>query len=174
MARWEFERRKRGHCRGQSIIEVSLLAPWIFLLFIALFDFGVYAYSALATANAARAAALATARDEGTANSQLRACDVAKEEMKRMWNAGPFLDPADSARTNPAFTCNVSPLQVQAVRIDALDNSDACATRVSVTYTSPPLFPLPFMMGQFTLTRIAEMRVYGPSAGASICAGAGT
>lgn len=166
MARWEFECGKRGHRRGQSIIEVSLLAPWIFLLFIALFDFGVYAYSALATANAARAAALATAREEGSANSQVRACDVAKEEMKRMWNAGPMLD--------PLFTCSTAPLQVQAALIDALDDSDACATRVSVTYTSPPLFPLPFMMGQFTLTRVAEMRVYGPSAGTSICAGAGT
>ncbi len=166
MRRCDFGRRAPAQRRGQSVVEVALMSPWIFLLFIALFDFGVYAYSAMATANAARSAALATARDEGSAADQLRACDVAKEEMKRMWNAGPMLD--------PLFTCSTAPLVVQAERIGALDNTSVCATRVSVTYTSPPLFPLPFMPGQFTLTRIAEMRVYGPTAGTSLCAGTGT
>ncbi len=40
--------------RGGSLVEVALLAPWIFFLFVGIFDFGFYAYAAICTQNAAR------------------------------------------------------------------------------------------------------------------------
>ena len=54
-------RRNKGQS-GSSIIEVALLSPWIFFLFVGIFDFGFYAYAAICTQNAARAVALAAAQ----------------------------------------------------------------------------------------------------------------
>ncbi|HEY3376701.1 MAG TPA: TadE family protein, partial [Armatimonadota bacterium] len=48
--------------RGQAMVEVTLMAPWIVFLFIGIFDFGFYAYAAICTQNAARAVALASAQ----------------------------------------------------------------------------------------------------------------
>ena len=44
---------------GQAAVEVALMAPWIFFLFIGIFDLGFYCYSAVCTENAARAVAIA-------------------------------------------------------------------------------------------------------------------
>ena len=51
--------------RGGSIVEVALLAPWIFFLFVGIFDLGFYAYGIICTQNAARAAATQTASSVG-------------------------------------------------------------------------------------------------------------
>src|SRR6476646_3701085 len=51
----------RRDCRsGHAVVETALMAPWLFLFFIAIFDFGFYAYAGIVTANAARVAALHT------------------------------------------------------------------------------------------------------------------
>jgi len=33
------------------------------------------------------------------------------------------------------------------------------ATQVSVTYTSVPLFPIPGLTGQYSLTRVVQLRI---------------
>ena len=136
--------------RGQSAIEVALMSPWIFLLFIALFDFGFYAYAAIATQNAARAAALAAASTPTSAADQAAACSQVKQEMRMLANV---------AALSGTFACGVLPLTVTATAFN--DAEAKAASRVTVTYQTAQLFPLPFLTGRLTLTRIAEMRVYG-------------
>jgi Flp pilus assembly protein TadG len=140
--------------RGHAVVEIALMAPWIFLLFIAIFNFGFYAYAAIATANAARIAALATAKDAVSAIDQPTACTNALEEMRMLPNI---------AALPPTYPCNALPLVVTVTNPapPALDDPAQIATRVAVTYQTVQLFPLPYMMGRMTLTRVAEMKVYG-------------
>ncbi len=135
---------------GQAVIEVALMSPWIFLLFIAIFDFGFYTYAAITTQNAARVAALATTDRAGNAGVQLLACQFALEEMRMLPNL---------ASLPSSYGCAALPLTVTATPFT--DTEGKPASRVSVTYQTVQLFPLPFMMGRFTLTRTVEMRVFG-------------
>ena len=135
--------------RGHAVIEVALMSPWILLLFIAIFNFGFYSYAAIATQNAARIAVLATAAVGGNAGSQSTACQHAVTEMSMLPNI------ASIASTH---TCTSLPLIVTATPFN--DAEGMPASRVAVTYQSVQLFPLPYMMGRMTLTRVAEMRVY--------------
>jgi hypothetical protein len=141
--------KESGHAalkeNGHAAIEVALLAPWIVLLFIAIFNFGFYAYAAICTQNAARVAALATASAPETAASQSVACSQALEEMRMLPNV---------AGLAPSYGCGALPLRVNVV-------GSANASRVEVTYQTVQLFPLPFLMGRMTLTRIANVRVFG-------------
>ena len=49
-------RKKRNGESGSAMVEVALLAPWIFFLFVGVFDMGFYSYMAICVENAARAA----------------------------------------------------------------------------------------------------------------------
>jgi uncharacterized iron-regulated membrane protein len=136
-------RRRRGH----AAIEVSLLAPWILLLFAGLFDFGVYTTSLITVENAARAAALTTSQseDSATIDAAAVACGVVRRHSKALSNA--------SNLTN----CDSLPLRVATTSF--FDSENFRVTRVSVTYQTPQLFALPYMSGRLTMTRQAEMRV---------------
>jgi Flp pilus assembly protein TadG len=136
--------------RGNSLVEVALMAPWIFFLFVLIVDFGFYAYAAICTENAARVAVLATAASDAASNQQTYACIYVKNEMRHLPNYTQF----------PA-TCNALPLQVTVTRVAAADDAAQWASRVSVRYQSIPMIPIPGMMGQLTIRRTAEMRVYG-------------
>ena len=56
------ERNKNTRERGHAVVEIALMAPRIFFLFVGIYDVGVYSYAAICTQNAARAAALAAAQ----------------------------------------------------------------------------------------------------------------
>jgi Flp pilus assembly protein TadG len=137
--------RRRGN-EGHSVIEIALMAPWIFLAFVALFDFGIYAYAGMATANAARAAAVRTAAAPADVADQALACVQARRELRMMWNVSQTTD------------CTALPLIVTAAGGTGPDGRPT--SRVTVTYQTPQLFPLPYMMGRMTLRRVSEMRVY--------------
>ncbi len=134
-------RRRRGH----AAVEVSLLAPWILLLFAGLFDFGVYTTSLITVENAARAAALVASQSEEAANDSDLACRVVRSHARAL------------ADTKNLTQCGSLPLTVVATKFK--DAEDFWVTRVSVTYQTPRLFALPFMTGRLTMTRQAEMRV---------------
>ena len=136
--------RNRGR-RGHAAVEVSLLAPWVFLLFAGLFDFGVYATSLITVENATRAAALVTSQSVDAAGDPGVACLVVLEHAKALSNA------------KNLTTCDSLPLIVTATSFD--DSELFPVTRVSVTYQTPQLFALPYMTGRLTMTRQAEMRV---------------
>lgn len=131
--------------RGHAAVEVSLLAPWILLLFAGLFDFGVYATSLITVENATRAAALHTSQSTDAASDSDLACRVVLAHAKALANA------------KNLTSCNSLPLTVAAITFDDTENFPV--TRVSVTYQTPQLFTLPYMTGRLTMTRRAEMRV---------------
>lgn len=145
----EVRRKSRNRERGQSIIETALMAPWIFVLFMGIVDFGFYAYAMVATENAARVAALYTAQGTGSSADQPGACAHAKNELRMLPNFASF----------PAI-CNGAPLTVAAAQVLPADSPDGeLGTRVTVTYQSIPLFPIPGLTGRLNVTRIVEMRV---------------
>lgn len=143
-------RRNSGH----AVIETALVAPWIFLLFIAIFDFGFYAYAGIATANAARVAALYTSSSVGAATDTAGACQYALEELRSLPNVG-----------TAVTTCGALPVQVFACSSAGAcgftcSAAEGAATTacVKVTYQTVPLFPIPGLTGRLTVNRIAEMR----------------
>ena len=142
--------RRRGNS-GHAAVEIALMAPWIFFLFVGVLDFGFYAYSAISTQNAARAAALYTSSSDsvsthiGDVNSG--ACSYVLAELKRLPNV------------KNITTCASLPVLVTAQKINpGVDG--APASRVSVTYRTPSMIPIPGIMAmQFVLTRAVEMRI---------------
>ncbi len=148
--------------RGHAVVEVALMAPWVFLLLIAVFNFGFYAYAAISTANAARVGALYAASSRGSSTDLVITCNQAVDELRSLPNVGAGVIPAATAPT-----CTAGPVTV---RLDALSGNQ-CAdydptaaaptecVRVSVTYQTVQLFPLPWMMGRMNLTRIVEARM---------------
>ena len=172
-------RRKRGE-RGGAIVEVALMAPWIFFLFVGVFDFGFYAYGIICTQNAARAAATQTAMSAGSQSDTI-ACDAAWNEMRGLPNVALISKNcgalpvkvtrktlcSDSTKVRPSTivcdTTDVSGKQ-NAICADCGAITDptlrAASSQVAVQYQSIPLVPIPgILTGQTTITRIAEMRI---------------
>ena len=159
---------------GNSIVEVALLAPWIFFLFVGVFDFGFYAYGIICTQNAARAAATQTASSVGVQSNSI-ACDAAWNELKGLPNiAGTTEDCTklpvivtqrtlcDSTKVQPstlAPSC-VSGSSCADCGSTADPNNHSASSQVSVQYQSIPLIPIPgILTGQTIITRIMEMRI---------------
>jgi Flp pilus assembly protein TadG len=136
---------------GHAIVEVALMSPWIFLLFIGVFDFGFYAYGAICTQNAARVAALKLSASQSTAGSQATACTYVLQEMSMMPNmAG-------------VTSCSAAPLTVTvttyvAGTAAACVEFQECESRVVVQYQTIPLLPIPGFYLAPTIQR--TVRVY--------------
>jgi Flp pilus assembly protein TadG len=124
--------------RGNAVIEVALMAPWIFFLFVGVLDFGFYAYAFISTENAARAAVLLTSKSRVAATDQADACAIVLSEMK--WAA---------YGRNVSTTCTAAPLVVNATLLPngGLDNTDAA--QVEVQYTTIPMIPIPGALASF-------------------------
>ncbi len=150
-------KRKRNHWqRGNAAIEVALISPWIFLLFIGIFDFGFYSYAAICTANAARVAALYTSAGASSAADSGQACLLAIEEMRQLPNIKTAV--GCPAACDPGSPCIAGPMTVTAVSVDpGVDGSPA--SQVTVQYQTVQLFPIPGLAGQMTLKRVVQMRV---------------
>src|ERR1700674_2519077 len=93
------KRNKNTRERGHAVVEIALMAPWIFFLFVGVFDVGFFSYAAICTQNAARQAAVRTAADEFSQSNAL-ACAAALGEMNRLPNV-PSLG-----------SCSATPLKV--------------------------------------------------------------
>lgn len=129
--------------RGSAMLELVLIGPWIFFLFIGVLDWGFYSYSLICLQSAARTAALYTSTNTGTIDDSGTACLLVLAEMKSLPNVG------NSCATNPLVT---------ATAITGPDNG--AATSVAVTYTSISLIPIPgILRQQFTITRVVKMRL---------------
>lgn len=159
--------------RGSAIVEAALLMPWLAFLFIGTLDFGFYAYAAICTQNAARAAALQT--DGAGSQTNALACSAALGEL----NGLPNMVNVTTCVTSRSAITNADPVAVCAVTLTASGSSNsACSTtaacadcndasattpssaQVVVTYQTPPLLPIPGVLtGRLTLTRVAEARV---------------
>ncbi len=136
----------RNHrIRGGSVIEVTLLAPWIFFLFMGVFDLGFYSYALISTQNAARVAAAYTSKSSLTADDSAAACQYALLELHALSNV------------RGLSSCNAPPLVVTASLIPGPDG--AAASAVLVKYTTNKLVPIPGIAGQLTITRTVQMKL---------------
>ena len=134
---------------GHAVVEIALMAPWIFFLFVGVLDFGFYAYALISVENAARVAALGAGTSTSAAADQGQACLYVREELSRMPNFSAL----------PA-TCDALPLAVSVQAFTDADGDDA--SRVSVAYRTIQLIPIPGLLaGQVTITRSAETKVFG-------------
>ena len=158
--------RRHGRECGSSVVEVALLAPWIFFLFVGIFDFGFSAYAAICTQNAARAAASRTAVDEFSQSSAL-ACTAALGEMNEVPNMiGVNSCGALPLKVTQSTLCSQGTVKPSGITCnapgcaDCASDNTAASSQVTVTYQSIPLVPIPgILMGRMNLTRIAEMRI---------------
>jgi Flp pilus assembly protein TadG len=130
---------------GHAMVEVALMSPWILLLFIGIVDVGFYCYAAICTQNAARVAALHTSSSPAAASDSTGACAYALGELKKIPNA------------NTLTTCGSLPVVVTTQCIP--DCTAPVRSRVSVTYRTQQLFPIPFLTSQLTMQRAVEMTV---------------
>jgi Flp pilus assembly protein TadG len=136
--------------RGNAVIEVTLMAPWIFFLFVGVFDLGFYAYAFISTENAARAAVLLTSKSRVAATDQADACAIVLSEMA--WAAyGRTVSP----------TCTTAPLVVNATFVpQGSGNSPTDAAQIEVQYTTIPMFPIPgALAGSFVVDRKWQMQI---------------
>ena len=134
------------------MLELALLAPWIFFLFAGALDMGYYCSAAISVENAARVAALrlsTSASVAGDPNAANIARGVVCNELKTLPNVG--------------AACPTSIVQVN-VPAQPFNGSDGSpAAQVSVTYTTVQLIPIPGLSangnGQWTFTRTVQMRL---------------
>jgi len=132
--------------RGAAMMELALLSPWIFFLFIGLFDWGFYAYSVITLETATRAAAGWNA-GHNTPGDNVTACSIVTNEMQSLTNM------------NGISICGgTSPVSVSASQVAGPDGHDTA--QVAVTYTTPSLIPIPGLLAKkFTITRVVKMRL---------------
>jgi Flp pilus assembly protein TadG len=130
-------RRKRTE-RGNALIEVTLLAPWLLFLFIGVLDMGFYTYTMIAVENAARVAAEYTSQSPAAALDQTGACARVQADLAALPKAGALVSCTAQSVTGP-------------------DGNPA--TSVSVTYRTA-LIPIPNLLtGRLNFTRNVQMRV---------------
>jgi Flp pilus assembly protein TadG len=141
-----FHRPGRERQRGSAFIEFVLLFPMLFFLFVGAFDMGFFCYALIAVESATRVAALYTSSQSSLAASSSGACQCVRNELAIMPNKSQFNS-----------SCSASPLTVTAQSITGPDNNSA--SKVTVTYQSIQLIPIPGMTGQLTITRAIQMRV---------------
>ena len=167
--------KSRPRQSGQAMVEVALMAPWIFLLFIGVFSFGFFAYSIICIQNAARAAAVQTAAD-ATSQSDAIACSAALLELNFMPNvvgvttcvAAPVTVTrttrcGNAVSTVPECTLGTAtsppPSDADSSKTASPDQH-AASSFIAVTYQTIPLIPIPGVLpGRLTITRTAEMRI---------------
>ena len=106
--------------RGSSLVELTLIAPWLLFLFVGVVDVGFYTYSLIAVENAARIAAEYTSKNVLLAGNSDAACTKARLELEMLPGVGSLAN------------CTNSTLTVTAASVNGPDLKPA--TSVSVTY----------------------------------------
>jgi len=125
------------------MMEMALLAPWVFFLFVGALDWGFYSYALISMQAAARTAALYTSTNIVTATDSATACTLVAGEMAKLPNVD--------------TTCTTNNT-VSATSFTGPDSKPAA--QVSVTYQSVSLIPIPGVLAkQFTITRVVKMRI---------------
>lgn len=136
-------RRKRS--KGTAMLELALLSPWVFLLFIGALDWGFYGYALISLQAAARSAVLYTATNSGTATNSTMACSIVLGELRKL----PNMTSTSACTSNPVVTATTY-----------TGPDSAAAAQVSIQYQTISMIPIPGLLArQFTITRIAKMRI---------------
>jgi len=132
--------------RGNVLIELSLICPWVLFLFVGIVDLGFFSYALIAVENATRIAAEYTSSSTLTAADQSGACTKVLAELQNLPNVSSLT------------SCGATPLTVTVTSGNGPDGN--AASTVSVTYQSISMIPIPgILQNQLNVTRIAQMRV---------------
>jgi TadE-like protein len=148
--------------RGNAVIEVALMAPWIFFLFVGVLDFGFYAYAFISVETAVRAAALLTSQSKTSASDQPDACTLVLNQLQGASSYGVPLS-ANCGLSAPRFTkpddCVKKPcLWLNATLVTDSNGDDA--TRVEVQYVTIGMIPIPgALASSFLIDRVWLMKV---------------
>ena len=141
-----FRSTTREHERGSAFVEFLMLFPMLFFLFIGAFDMGFYCYALIGVEDAVRVAALYTSSQSALAANSAGACQYVRNELAKMPNKSQFTS-----------GCSALPLQVTAQSITGPDSQPV--SKVTVSYRTIQLIPIPGLGGQLTITRAVQMRV---------------
>lgn len=137
--------RKSPRQRGSALLELTLLSPWIFFLFVGVVDLGFFSYSLIAVENAARVGAEFSCKSPAAAADVAHVCPRVLNELAMLPNLG------------GVTSCNAAPLTVSVTSLAGPDGSPA--TSVSVTYNFS-MIPIPGLLaGALNVTRNVQMRV---------------
>jgi Flp pilus assembly protein TadG len=155
-------RRRSAGERGQGLAEFALIVPLMFILAIAVGDFGRLFNAAVATESAAREAAdygafLGSSNWSNAAapwsttetEMRLRACTAMSEQ-------GDFENTAGTCTGNPVMTWRLEEANGSAPTSDCgnrLGLVAPCRVHVTVTYIFKPLIAVPPIPGSLTLVR---------------------
>jgi Flp pilus assembly protein TadG len=138
---------RRSRRSGGSLLEITLLFPWFFFLFVGAFDWGYYAHALISTQAAVRAAVLYTSQNATTATDQATACIYALNELKIAQNVP------------NSGSCNAAPIIVTAGLVNSGADGQPAAS-VTVKYQTLALIPIPGLLGnQFWITQTVQMRL---------------
>jgi Flp pilus assembly protein TadG len=138
--------RQKQRRRGGALIELTLLSPWVFFLFIGIVDLGFFSYALISVENAARIGAEYTSANTTTVADQAGACTKVLAELANLPNVAGL------------SSCSATPLTVTAAAVTGPDGKPA--TSVSISYQSISLIPIPgLLQSQLNVTRNVQMRV---------------
>jgi len=153
----------KNRVRGQAIVEVALMLPWLFFLFIGVLSFGFFTYAAICAQNAARSAALANAAGVGADNSG--ACTIALNEMNSLPNTRSIIScNVGACPATPGVVTGSQPLAVTSCAVAGPDGLPA--VRVMVTYRTTQMVPIPGALAdKFDITRTVDAPILGLTAG---------
>lgn len=136
--------------RGQAVVEVTLLLPWLVFAFVAAFNFGIFAYALISTQNAARSAALYASQSLAVAQSGSIVTQVCPYVVGELGDA-----PGMAGVT----TCTSAPVTAT-VTAKTPGAGHMNTVQVAVTYNTMQLIPLPGLMaGSLVITRTVEMPI---------------
>ena len=157
-----------------------MMMPWIYFVFVGVFDVGFYCYALMAAKNAARAAALNVSGGFLTPTAAAAAaCPIVLNEMQSLPNVFGNKSPTGcgtpgslgggNLNTNSVSvtaSCNdygtalipLAPVVCGTGGRPACGGAENCSIVITVTYVTLPLIPIPGLLAsQFTFAQTAEV-----------------
>lgn len=145
---------RKKRIRGASVLEATLLCPWIFFVFIGAFDTGTYLNALISTEDAVRTAGLYYASSPKSSADAARSCYYALEILRAQANV--------HARVSACLPAAASVNQAKPVALVATTTAGPDgkpATTVTLTYQTIPLIPIPLLLpGQINITRSVQFK----------------
>ncbi|HVN04664.1 MAG TPA: TadE family protein [Bryobacteraceae bacterium] len=136
--------------RGQAVLEVAFLLPWLCFCFVGAFDLGIYSYALISAENAARVVGMYASSSSSVAQNPTLACSYALAELK------------DSPGVGSTSSCSSGGVVNVTTSYLASGADGLPAAQVSVTYKPTQVVTLPGLInGGLTITRTVEFPIRG-------------
>lgn len=163
----------RRRVRGQAVVEVALMAPWIFFLFVGVLDFGFYSYASITTQNAARVAAIANSFSTGAATNATATCNLVVAEMNSLPNTKNLVPGTYTCPAVGSVPTATSPISLFTLTTES-ESDGSTAAVVQVAYRMPTvgtttpiaMIPIPGLVnGPVTIYRTAKVPILNSAPG---------